>query len=607
MTDKNQKDAGRRAAVQMRMRWGSRIEKAKDPGVAIRKLGVYLKPHLPTFIFVFLLVIVYTVLDLIGPYLMGVAIDQFIYLGDLEGLARIALWMFFAYISTAIFQAVGGRIMARVSQEILEQMRNDLFSHLQSLSLSFFDKHSSGDLMSRLTNDIDAINQAVSQNITALFSSVLTLIGILIAMFLLNPWLALVSVLVVPLLFWFTGFIAKFTRRGFRALQANLGDLNGVMEEAISGQRVVKAFRRSDTVIENFREANQNVYQAGLKANIYALLLMPITSVLGNFFVILLVGFGAFLALQGLATVGVIATFISYGQRFIQPLRQLANMYNSIQAALAGAERVFEILETTAELQDTEASMGVDAFKGDVAFSDVDFGYLDDVPVIKSMSFSAKAGETIALVGPTGAGKTTIINLLNRFYDIDEGAIEIDGIDIRRLRKNNLRRKLGVVLQDTFLFSDTVMENIRYGRLGATDEECVRAAEMADADYFIHQLPNEYETTLSERGGNLSQGQRQLLAISRAILADPDILILDEATSSVDTRTEARIQDALLNLMDGRTSFVIAHRLSTIRDANKVLVINDGEIIEDGTHNELLERKGFYHNLYLSQFKGQAI
>jgi len=591
----------------MRMRWGSKIEKAKDPRIAFRKLVVFLKPHMGAFGVVFILVITYTVLNLIGPYLMGVAIDGYIIVGDLEGLARIALWMFLAYISAAILQTVSGRMMAKVSQQVLEQMRNDLFSHLQSLSLRFFDRHSSGDLMSRLTNDIDAINQAVSQNITALFSSVLTLVGILVAMFLLNPWLALVSLFVTPLLFWFTGYIAKYTRRGFRDLQANLGKLNGVMEEAISGQRVVKAFQRNETVIANFREANQDVYQAGLKANIYALLLLPITSVLGNFFVILLVGFGAYLALQGLATVGVIATFISYGQRFIQPLRQLANMYNSIQAALAGAERVFEILETMPELQDTDSAIGVDAFKGDVRFNQVDFGYLEDLPVIKSMSFNARPGETIALVGPTGAGKTTIINLLNRFYDIDDGSIEIDGQDIRALRKDDLRSKLGVVLQDTYLFSTSVMENIRYGRLDATDEECIQAARMADADYFISQLPDAYDTILSERGGNLSQGQRQLLAISRAILADPDILILDEATSSIDTRTEARIQKALLKLMEGRTSFVIAHRLSTIRDADNVLVINDGEIIEDGSHHELLERKGFYHNLYLSQFKGQQI
>jgi ATP-binding cassette subfamily B protein len=498
-------------------------------------------------------------------------------------------------------------MIAKVSQEILQQMRGNLFAHLQTLSLNFFDKHPSGDLMSRLTNDIDAINQAVSQNIIALFSSVLTLIGILVAMFLLNHWLALVSLLVAPLMFWFTGFIARYTRHGFRTLQANLGSLNGVMEESISGLRVVKAFRRNDSVIETFRAANQSVYDAGLRANVYAMLLMPITGVLGNFFVILLVGIGAGLALQGLATVGVIATFISYGQRFIQPLRQLANMYNSIQAALAGAERVFEILETEPELVDSDQALSIEKFKGDVDFKEVDFGYLEDIPVIRSMSFDAHAGETIALVGPTGAGKTTIINLLSRFYDIDRGSIEIDGINIHEVKINELRRKLGVVLQDTYLFSTTVLENIRYGHLDATDDECIQAAKMAGADHFIRQLPDGYSTILSERGSNLSQGQRQLLSISRAILADPDILILDEATSSVDTRTEARIQQALLQLMEGRTSFVIAHRLSTIRDADNVLVINNGEIIEEGTHDDLLARKGFYHNLYVSQFKGQQI
>jgi len=556
---------------------------------------------------VFVLVIIYTVLNLIGPYLLGVAIDQYIVLGDLNGLNRTALWMLGAFLGAAVLQAVSGRMMAKVSQRILKQMRKDLFTHLQSLSLRFFDKNPAGDLMSRLTNDIDAINQAVSQNITAFVASVLTIIGVIIAMFLLNPWLALVSLLITPLMFWFTGYVAKYTRRGFRDLQANLGDLNSVMEETISGQRIVKAFRRNDSVIEKFREANQNVYQAGLMANVYALLMMPITGIFGTFLVISLVGVGAFLALQGLATVGVIATFISYGQRFVQPLRQLASMYNSIQAALAGAERVFEILETTPELQDPDNAIEVNKFKGDVQFQDVDFGYLQDVPVIKSMSFKADAGETIALVGPTGAGKTTIINLLNHFYDIDDGSIELDGVDIQTYKKSDLRVKLGVVLQDTFLFSKSVMDNIRYGRLEASDEDCIEAAKMAGANLFIRQLPDGYDTILAERGSNLSQGQRQLLSISRAILADPDILILDEATSSVDTRTEARIQKALLKLMDGRTSFVIAHRLSTIRDADNVLVIDDGKIVEQGSHQALLEQKGFYHNLYLSQFKGHAI
>jgi len=360
-------------------------------------------------------------------------------------------------------------------------------------------------------------------------------------------------------------------------------------------------------VIEAFRTQNQAVYKAGIYANTYALLLMPLTNVLGNFFVIVLAGLGGWLALQGLASVGMIATFINYGQNFVQPLRQLANMYNSIQAALAGAERVFEVIDTRPETPDATNAERMETIRGDVRFEHVHFGYLPNEPVIKDMTLEAKAGQIVALVGPTGAGKTTIINLLTRFYEIQDGCISVDGKDIRTVRKDDLRRKLGLVLQDTFLFSTTVMENIRYGRLEATDEECIQAAQMADADHFIRQLPQGYQTNLAERGGNLSQGQRQLLAIARAILADPAILILDEATSSVDTRTEARIQKALLRLMEGRTSFVIAHRLSTIRDADKVIVINNGEIVEQGSHQQLLEAQGFYQHLYISQFKGQAI
>jgi ATP-binding cassette subfamily B protein len=370
---------------------------------------------------------------------------------------------------------------------------------------------------------------------------------------------------------------------------------------------VVKAFGRKDSVIALFRERNQAVYEAGVYANTYAYLLMPLTAVLGNFFVIVLAGLGGWLALQGLVTVGTIATFINYGQNFIFPLRQLANMYNAIQAALAGAERVFELLDTPPETPDAPGARPLDSVRGEVRFEHVTFGYQPDAPVIRDLTLEARAGQTIALVGPTGAGKTTIINLLTRFYDVQAGCISIDGHDIRDLRKADLRRALGIVLQDTFLFSGTVVENIRYGRLDATDEECIRAAEMADADHFIRQLPQGYATRLSERAGNLSQGQRQLLAIARAILADPAVLILDEATSSVDTRTEARLQASLLRLMRGRTSFVIAHRLSTIRDADNVVVIDGGAIVEQGSHRELMERRGFFYNLYMSQFKGKEI
>ncbi len=583
------------------------MEKARNPRRAMTRLVLYLKPFgLPVGL-VIGFVLLYSLLGLGGPYLMGVAIDKFIGGKDLPGLFRISVLMLAVYVLSNAFQVAANWIMARVSQRALKTVRTDLFSHIQTLSMSFFDTHAAGGLMSRLTNDIDAINQAVSQNITSLVASVISMLGILITMFVLNHWLALASVLVVPIMLWFTRFVAKYTRKGFRNLQNGLGELNSIAEEAISGQKVIKAFRRNASVIDAFRAKNQAVFEAGVYANSYALLLFPLTSVLGSFFVIVLASLGGWFALQGLVSVGTIATFINYGQNFTSPLRQLANLYNSIQAALAGAERVFEIIDTPSEVADAPDAKPAATIRGDVSLRNVQFGYIKGNPIIKSFSLEVAAGQTIALVGPTGAGKTTIINLLTRFYEVQGGSISIDGKDIRELKKADLRRNLGLVLQDTFLFADSVMENIRYGRLAANDEECIEAARMAEADHFIRQLPQGYQTNLSERAGNLSQGQRQLLSITRAILAAPAILILDEATSSVDTRTEIRIQRALLRLMQGRTSFVIAHRLSTIRDADKVVVINNGEIVEQGSHQQLLDMHGFYHHLYLSQFKGHTI
>ncbi len=583
------------------------VEKARNPRQALLRLLPYLKPFTLPLAGVMVCVVFFTLLGLAGPYLMGVAIDRFINGNDPQGLLRIALLMLLIYFLYNVFHAIAAWVMARVSQRALRNVRRDLFEHLQGLSIRFFDTHPAGELMSRLTNDIDAINQAVSQNVTALFASALSLVGIVVAMFLLNKWLALATLLIVPVMVFFTNYIARYTRRGFRELQKQLGGMNSVMEEAISGQKVVKAFRRNQSVIESFRERNQAVYTAAISANVYAMMLMPLSNVLGNFFVIVLASLGGYLALQGLVSVGMIATFINYGKNFIHPLQMIANMFNAIQAALAGAERVFEIIDTAPEIQDAPDALPLADVQGRVCFENVDFAYEPGTPIIKNMTLEARAGHMIALVGPTGAGKTTIINLLTRFYEIQEGKISIDGIDLHAIQKDDLRRKLGLVLQDTFLFADTVMENIRYGRLDATDEEVMAAAEVADADHFIRQLPNGYQTLLSERASNLSQGQRQLLSIARAILADPAILILDEATSSVDTRTEARIQKSLLRLMEGRTSFVIAHRLSTIRDADHVVVIDKGEIVEQGNHQQLLDRRGFYHHLYMSQFKGQAI
>ncbi len=583
-----------------------KIEKPRNSAAAVQRLLHYLSPFRSKLLVVAILVVLYSLLGLTGPYLIGLAIDRFIVQKNVAGLEHIALLMLMAYLLYNLFQFIAGWIMAKVSQTALKQLSGDLFTHIQTLPVSYFDHNSSGGLMSRLTNDIDAINQAVSQNVTSLVASVLSLIGIMVAMFLLDVWLALTALLVIPIMLWFTQFVAHNTRKGFRELQKQLGEMYGIMEESISGLKVIKAFRRNAEVIERFKSQNDKVFQAAVYANSYSMLLMPLTNVLGNLFVIVIASVGGWIALKGLVTVGVIATFIIYAQNFIQPLRQLANMYNIIQSALAGSERIFEILDIPSEVDEWYETVPP-TMAGTISFDRVTFGYEKGTLVVRDMTFVAEPGKTIALVGPTGAGKTTIINLLTRFYETSSGSITIDGKNIRDFGKAALRSRLGLVLQDTFLFSGTVMENIRFGRLDATVKACIHAAELAEADEFIRKLPQGYNTVLSERAGNLSQGQRQLLAITRVILANPDILILDEATSSVDTRTELRIQKALLTLMKGRTSFVIAHRLSTIRDADQVLVIDKGTIVEKGTHHELLAEQGIYCNLYTSQFRGLAI
>jgi len=585
---------------------GAKIEKAYDVRSTLRRMLATLQPYRWAMVTVFILVVVNTILDLLTPFLMGVAIDEFITAGDLTGLQRIVLLMLGAYAGAWLAKVGQSLIMARVSQESMRSLRRDLFEHLQTLSLSFFDQNPHGELMSRLTNDMDAISRVLAQNVAELFTGLLTLVGILVMMFALNFWLALGSMIVFPLMIGLVGFVGKRTRRGFREYQMRIGQLNGKLEEMFSGQRVIMAFGQEASTLADFDAANEMVRQVGIHAQTYAMLVPPLMGILSNANIAVLAGLGGWMALQGWATVGTIAAFYNYSRKFAAPLRQLGNLYNQVQAALAGAERVFETIDEQPELTNAPHAVALDDVAGEVVFDHVDFSYVPGVPVIKDMSLQVQPGQTIALVGPTGAGKTTIVNLLTRFYDIDRGAILIDGQDIREVQKESLRHQLGIVLQDTFLFSETVMENIRYGRLDATDEECIAAAKLANADQFVRRLPKGYDTELSERASNLSQGQRQLLAIARAILANPSILILDEATSSVDTRTEVRIQEALLRLMESRTSFVIAHRLSTIRDADNLLVINDGRIIEHGTHDELLAQGGFYHNLYMSQFKGKA-
>ena len=576
---------------------------------ATKRLFSYMQPYRTRLIIIAVLVILYNILNVIGPYLIGVAIDQYIEVGDLAGLGQIALWMTAVYISMWIAGAIYGRMMAKVAQNTLQQIRADLFSHMQRLSLSYYDQRSAGDLMSRLTNDIDAVNQLLSQNLITFLSSLTSLIGLLIAMLLLNGWLTLATLLVLPIMFGTVALLSKRTGPAFRELQMQLGSLNGLMEENLSGQRVVIAYGQQGASLDEFTAVNNAARDAGITANVIAGLMMALMFVLGNMNVAVVAGLGAWMAVTGFAgiTVGVITTFINYSRQFGRPLMQIAGLFNSILAALAGAERIFEVLDTQPALADKPNAQPLDAITGEVIFKGVDFSYLAGEPILKKLSFDAKPGEMIALVGPTGAGKTTIINVLTHFYDIDAGNIWIDGQEIRDVQVDSLRGQIGVVLQDTFLFADTVMENIRYGRLDATDAEVIEAAKLANADSFVSRLPDGYHTMLSERAGNLSQGQRQLLTIARTILENPRILILDEATSSVDTRTEVQIQQALLTLMAGRTSFVIAHRLSTIREADQILVLKDGELIEQGSHEQLLADGGFYNNMFLSQFKGQLL
>ncbi len=585
---------------------GRAIERPKDTRGALRRLMIYFKPYRMLLILVFFLALIGTLLALLTPYLIGKAIDQMMS-GDLSMLTQLVLVLLAVNVLSTGAKLSQGVLIANIAQQSMRKLRGDLFNHLQKLSLKFFDTQSQGDLMSRLTNDMDMISQVLTSNVADLFTGILTIIGILSIIFFLSPWLALGSMVAFPLMLGLVALVGRKTRSSFRDYQAHVGQLNSVLEETYSGQRVVLAFGQEKKVLEKFDKANNEVRKVGIQAMTMALLVMPMMGILSNLNVAILCGLGGWLAIKGMVTIGTIAAFITYSRRFAEPLRQLGNLYNQIQASLAGAERIFTLLDKTPDQQDQPKAIELTKVTGDVVFENLTFAYNPGIPVLKDVSLRARSGERVALVGHTGAGKTTIVNLLSRFYDFEEGSIRIDGIDIRSISRDSLRRKLGVVLQQSFLFSESVLENIRYGYLDATDEEVYAAARLAHADGFIKRLPDGYQTMLSERGANLSEGQRQLLTIARAILADPAILILDEATSSVDTRTEARIQKGLLELMKGRTSFVIAHRLSTISTADQLIVIDQGKVMETGTHHQLLAQKGLYHRLYMSQFRNGSI
>ncbi|MEK4237072.1 ABC transporter ATP-binding protein [Paenibacillus sp. FSL H7-0714] len=578
------------------------IVRAKNQASTLKRIWTYLNRQRFGLIIVYVFTVLNALLLLIGPYLIGKAIDTAVIPHDYQGLIRFCILLIGIYGLGSVVAWVQAYVMTSVSQNTVFELRRDLFSKYQQLPIKFFDTRANGELMSRATNDIESVSSTLNQSVTQLLNSLITLSGSLVIMLMLNVPLTVVSLITIPLVLLASRKIIGLSRTYFRNQQRHLGELGGFIEETISGQKVVKQYSREESEVKRFRKISGELNKVSIKAQIVSGLVGPVMNMINNLGFAIIAGVGGWMAFHNMATVGIIVSFLTYSKQFGRPISDLANQYNLIQSAIAGAERVFEVLEMPSEYGDEE-SEDLPRLTGEVVFQDVSFAYKADSPILSGVTFEAKPGEKIALVGPTGAGKTTIVNLLIRFYDLNGGSIRIDGRDIRELDKNALRSQLGMVLQDAHVFLGTIRENIRFGRLDATDQEIEQAAQLANADAFIKRLPHGYETLLNAEGSNLSHGQRQLLTIARAILADPAILILDEATSSVDTRTEMHIQQAMKNLMKGRTSFVIAHRLSTIQDANRILVIQGGGIAEQGSHEELLAMQGAYYELYNTQFK----
>ncbi|MEK3835739.1 MULTISPECIES: ABC transporter ATP-binding protein [unclassified Paenibacillus] len=574
----------------------------KNSKATILRIWSYLNRQRTGLIMVYVFTILNAVLALIGPYLLGKAIDTAILPQDYSLLVRFCLLLGGIYLLGSAVSWVQAYVMTSVSQRTVYELRRDLFAKYQELPVSFFDTHANGELMSRATNDIDNVSNSLNQSVTQLLNSLITLSGSLGIMLMLNVPLTGVALVTIPLVVLASRRITGLSRIYFKDQQQHLGELNGFIEEAVSGQKVIKQYRREQAEVTRFRGISGELNQASIKAQIVSGLVGPVMNLINNLNFALIAGIGGWMAYHELVTVGVIVSMLNYAKQFGRPISDLANQYNLIQSAIAGAERVFEVMDMPSEYSG-EQPQELERIRGEVVFRDVVFGYKPGAPILNGVSFTAQPGETIALVGPTGAGKTTIVNLLTRFYEVSGGEVLIDGRDIRELGKNGLRRQLGMVLQDAHVFSGTIRENIRFGRLEATDREVEEAANLANVSGFIARMPQGYDTLLGTDGTTLSHGQRQLLTIARAILADPAILILDEATSSVDTRTEMHIQQAMRTLMKGRTSFVIAHRLSTIQDADRILVIQGGQIAEQGSHSQLLALQGIYAELYNSQFK----
>ena len=588
-------------------------EKAKDFKGAMAKLFRYMGRYKFRFMLMFVFAVAGTVFNIVGPKILGKATTE-LYKGlvakvngtggiDFEKIGMILLWTLGLYLASALFSFIQGFVMTGISNDVTYNLRKDISKKINRLPMNYFESRTNGEILSRVTNDVDTLQMSLNQSMTQLITSVTTLIGVFIMMLSINVWMTLAALLILPVSMLIINKVMKHSQKYFQAQQDYLGRVNGQIEENFGGHDVVRVFNKEQDVLTEFERDNGKLYESAWKSQFFSGMMMPIMQFVGNLGYVMVALLGGVFAIRGTIEVGDIQSFFQYIRNFTQPIQQIAQVTNLLQSSAAASERVFEFLEEPEEELQPENPDSIEGLEGNVQFEHVKFGYNPDKIIVNDFSADVHDGQKIAIVGPTGAGKTTMVKLLMRFYDVNGGSIKVDGHDVRNFNRSNLREMFGMVLQDTWLFSGTIMENIRYGRLDVTDEEVIAAAKAAHIHNFIMQQPGGYQMVLDEETSNVSQGQKQLLTIARAILADNKILILDEATSSVDTRTEMQIQKAMDNLMKGRTSFVIAHRLSTIRDADLILVMKDGDIIEQGNHEELLARKGFYADLYNSQFE----
>ena len=591
-------------------------EKAKDFKGSMAKLFRYMERYKFRFILMFIFAIAGTVFNIVGPKILGKATTE-LFNGliakvngtggiDFEKIGMILLGTLGLYVLSACFSFIQGFVMTGISNDVTYNLRKDISKKINKLPLNYYESRTNGEILSRITNDVDTLQMSLNQSLTQLITSVTTLIGVFVMMLSINVWMTLAALLILPVSMLIIQNVMKHSQKYFQAQQNYLGKVNGQIEENFGGHNVVRVFNKENDVVEEFEKDNQKLYESAWKSQFFSGMMMPIMQFVGNLGYVMVALLGGVFVIKNSIEVGDIQSFFQYIRNFTQPIQQIAQVTNLLQSSAAASERVFEFLEEPEESQNETSPADIEKLTGDVQFEHVKFGYNPDKIIINDFSADVKDGQKIAIVGPTGAGKTTMVKLLMRFYDLNGGTIKVDGYDIKDFNRSNLREMFGMVLQDTWLFSGTIMENIRYGRLDATDEEVIAAAKAAHVHNFIMQQPGGYNMILDEETSNISQGQKQLLTIARAILADNKILILDEATSSVDTRTEMQIQKAMDNLMKGRTSFVIAHRLSTIKDADLILVMKDGDIIEQGNHKELLAKKGFYADLYNSQFENKA-